>query len=479
MRGVQTVTFNIIVCLSILFGFSAKASAVNTVQLTGIAVDEPLAMIVEIDGEGRLARDGHTYEHINKAGLGFKKGDIFEIPDNDPSKEEYVVILLNKGTDPSKISLVRIMEGGKIVFLDDDGNFAITGVYIESTDPNEPSSFVFDIGHASADRPFLVWTPDLVVGVRGTFFEIRPGATYGSYPTQVVGYNELDDAEVSDQDLLPATVQWDPDDVVIYLLDWKKLRALIEGGMTLPVGNLSAIPVAWADPYTSEGRIRLAYLAMHKPYSAAKLHEAFSTTSTSLSQTVAVSLFARKLGPPHTLSKEDLGLCLNCSDCPIFTMLANALIDLASPHLGANTSPEDIHVFLHASDPPFSWDVNLVLKDDDDDDEDDDDQTGTYSVGRLFETDVLGFHLTVNWGTPKADWLITNKGLVRLRKPGEVFGAFTRGDKVWVYNRSVKPTDDFPKRGKSFFKDKKKKVKKRKAKRHRHGHKVQVAVEAL
>ncbi len=500
MRVVQAVIFSITVCFSILFGFSIRAWAVNTVQLTGIAVDEPLAMIVEIDGEGKLARDGATYEHINKAGLGFKKGDIFEIPDNDPTKEEYVVILLNKGTDPSKVSLVRIMEGGRIVFLDDDGNFAITGVYIESTDPNEPSSFVFDIEHASTSRPFLVWTPDLVVGVRGTFFEVRPGARNADYATWVVGYNELEGAETSDPQLVPADLQWDPNDVVVYLLDWDKLKnALLSANVTTApaIGDISSKPVSSLNPACSPCEAQLAFLAMNNM--PQEVEGAFSDIPSD-DNTFTTPPFAKELSVASTgVGKDELGTCITCSLPEGLKSLVSQGLSVIMPHTGPNTQPEDLDLYVdyEVTVDKITLDFRIVIGDSDDegdgeddddydnDDDDDDNIAGTqYKLGHMHSVTIPilllpDLAINVDWATPESLDAIVKDTLVRLLKPGKIFGAYTRNGKFFVFERDVKSTDDLPKKGKGFFKEKKKKVKKKKAKRHHHGHKVEVAVEAL
>ncbi len=289
-------------------GFLTKA---GQVELTGIAVENPMAMIIEIDGQGELRREGQVYQPIIKAGLGFEKGDVFEVLDTDPTKEEYAVILLNRGTDPSRVSLVRISEGGRIAFLDDDGEFAVRGVYIESDDPNNLSSFVFDIRHATANEPFFVWTPDVVLGVRGTFFEIRPASDAEKFSTGVIGYNSVTGAELSTISV-PSNQQWDPNDLILYMVRWESIASHFSSGNST------------LDYKTTADRIKLASLMMENEYTNLKhiFSPGFPHDSTS------TPFFAQAVGNYSTLQGNQLGKTLE-----------EIVQDVVSAH---NTSSSDL-----------------------------------------------------------------------------------------------------------------------------------------
>ncbi len=213
------------------------------IVLRSLQIKKPIAILLEINGDGNLKRNGKTYT-INAPGAGFRKGDIFSVPVSGTG-DHYAVIALNKAVKEEDTSYVRLEEGAKIVFLDDDGKVAITGVYVESTTSSAPSSLVFYINHASPDSPFFVWTPDLVVGVRGTYFEVRPADIGLHYKTEVIGYNAVDGSERA-RLVSPTPGQFKPYDLKLILANAEMivnfLKTNLSGG-TIPNlirgGNIS------------------------------------------------------------------------------------------------------------------------------------------------------------------------------------------------------------------------------------------------
>ena len=168
----------------LLFGFS-NISFSGQIALKSVVAKEPIAQLIELKlsaGEqGVLERAGNTY-NIKKLGIGFKKGDTFTLQATNAGS--YAIITLNKKGN----SYVKLGPGASITFIDDDGNYAITGVYVESSDPTTNPDATFNINHASASSPFFIWTPDIIVGVRGTWVELdvgEPTATGVSKPTTV------------------------------------------------------------------------------------------------------------------------------------------------------------------------------------------------------------------------------------------------------------------------------------------------------
>ncbi len=168
------------------------------VSLTSVVAKEPLAILLDIQGTGSLERGTDTYT-ITKSGIGFKKEDTFTI---SSGASDYAIITLNKkGT-----SYVKLGPGASITFLDDDGNFAITGVYVEGSSSNY-ADLTFNINHASPESPFFIWTPDIVVGVRGTWLLLKvKNHTAPNPDTQILGEYK-------------GGFTWEPDDVRIYPLD--------------------------------------------------------------------------------------------------------------------------------------------------------------------------------------------------------------------------------------------------------------------
>ncbi len=331
--------------LFLVFLLSSLPARTDQVELTGIAVENPMAMIIEIDGQGRLERGGQVYQPIIKAGLGFKKGDVFEVLDVDPTKEEYAVILLNKGIDPSKVSLVRISEGGKIAFLDDDGEFAVRGVYIESSDPNNLSSFVFDINHASSDEPFFIWTPDVVLGVRGTFLEVRPAGDAEKFSTGVIGYNSIAGLELSTVSAPPGQ-QWDSDDVILYMVRWGSIALHFSSGN------------AELDYKTTADRIYLASLMMENEYTNLK-HIFSPGFPHDLSST---PFFAQAVGNYSTLQGNQLGRKLEDIEQDVVdasNALSSDLPGYVAKYLMCHIVKEEIEKFLY---PHTTWsDVTILF----------------------------------------------------------------------------------------------------------------------
>ncbi len=204
----------IVQAVLVVLGLVAVGPTPNLISeeivLRAMVIPKPIAVLLEIKGEGQLTRDGKTYT-VNAAGVGFKKNDVFTVPPS-PTGDHYAVISLNKASDPEHTSYVRLEEGAKIVFLDDDGKVAITGVYAESTQ-SVASSMVFYINHATPESPFFIWTPDVVIAVRGTYFEVKPADVQVTYPTKVVAYNTANNEEIN-QNYVGAG-KFDPDDLRI------------------------------------------------------------------------------------------------------------------------------------------------------------------------------------------------------------------------------------------------------------------------
>ncbi len=276
MRGARAWSFWMwIGALGGLLGLSILGEvaygAPKKVELKAVKIREPIAVLLEIEGTGVLTRGGVSYD-ITSPGIGFKRGDKFELPAyKNGSVDAYAVISLNRPKSGEEGSYVRLEEGAKIVFLDDDGSVAITGVYVESESPSTPSSLVFLINHASTESPFFVWTPDVVVGVRGTYFEVKPANSARDYPTEVIGYNAVDGSEV---DEIVGTIpgKWDPDDLrLVYLIKDEVINFLkthLPPNTTIPnlVDPSAPIPVGSLYPFQFHHVISAFYYMM-KHYS--------------------------------------------------------------------------------------------------------------------------------------------------------------------------------------------------------------------
>ncbi len=211
----------IVLFTSLIYSTTSRAGEVKVIS---IRVKEPLAQLVELQGEGELIRNNGSDSYvINTPGIGFKKGDVFKLKAG--SSSDYAIIALNKdGT-----SSVKLGPGAVITFLDDDGNFAITGVFVQSSLPSTYAQVLFDINHASPTNEFLVFTPDVVVGVRGTVFELEVG--YQDEPTQVIGI-EKDVGGVS---------IWNPNDLWIAVIDRSKVSVCGSCGSVPNYHNIKAI----------------------------------------------------------------------------------------------------------------------------------------------------------------------------------------------------------------------------------------------
>ncbi len=218
------------------------------VSISNIRAKEPLARLLEISGVGTLIRGAENYS-ITESGIGFKKGDIFKVG-TDPS--DYVVIALNK----SYSSVVKLSFGSEIVFLDDDGNFAVTGVYIASQ-ILYPAEALFDINHASPTNEFLVWTPDAVVGVRGTSFIVWPfKPDIVSAETSIVGlksigavpnwWNTTDITSSTLWSVYSATTWvWNPSDIWVKGFDLNKIKAVFSSYTNINENNVKEIYDYW------------------------------------------------------------------------------------------------------------------------------------------------------------------------------------------------------------------------------------------
>ncbi len=182
-------------------------------SISSLRVREPVAKLIQLNGKATLKRgwsvvNPPTYQ-IQDPGIGFKVGDELTVSVIPGS---YAVILLNK--DGS--SWVKLGAGATIRFLSAT-DYAITGVYITNgSTVNSTAEFLFDINHASSTNEFIVWAPDVIVGVRGTVFKVlvsafdNATATYGTF---VIGIEK----EVN------GSFEWDPNDIWVGVIDYDKL----------------------------------------------------------------------------------------------------------------------------------------------------------------------------------------------------------------------------------------------------------------
>ncbi len=153
------------------------------VEIKTVVTEFPVAILADADNAppvGVLERNGVSH-NVYAPGIGFKVGDKFTV---DSTGGSYAVIFLDK----KRTSVVKLGAGATIVFLSsgnvDAYNVAITGVYTESSVLSDALA-EFDINTASSSNEFLIYTPDAVVGVRGTKFRMSVPNPSSGNPTKV------------------------------------------------------------------------------------------------------------------------------------------------------------------------------------------------------------------------------------------------------------------------------------------------------
>ncbi len=153
------------------------------VEIKTVVTEFPVAILADADNAppvGVLERNGVSH-NVYAPGIGFKVGDKFTV---DSTGGSYAVIFLDK----KRTSVVKLGAGATIVFLSsgnvDAYNVAITGVYTESSVLSDALA-EFDINTASSSNEFLIYTPDAVVGVRGTKFRMSVPNPNSGNPTKV------------------------------------------------------------------------------------------------------------------------------------------------------------------------------------------------------------------------------------------------------------------------------------------------------